>query len=193
METQTLHQNKVLVLDLDDTCFNMREVLYQSLKGYTGKDIHWQQWHQFYLPALYGNTIDEFFAVWQKDKVIENCTLEPGLVEFLCQAKAMGLDIHALSARGWHPKGYELTCDFIEKHDLPFDGVHIVDHSKTKAEYIQSTFDDVHSFVDDNFDHYHLATEKGINSYLINRPWNQKYQAKCSSHRIDSLNSLILK
>lgn len=184
---------KALILDLDDTCLNLRDVLYMSIKNLAGKDIHWQQWDQFHLPSIFGGSFDQFATAWVKDQVLENCTLEPGLFEFLQQAKSMGLAIHALSARGWHPQGYEITCDFINKHKLPFDGIHIVDHSKTKAEYMLDNFVDIHSFVDDNFDHYMKATDAGINSYLVNRPWNQKYSVKCHSHRINGIHSLILK
>ena len=179
-----------LVLDLDDTCFNLRDVLYQSLARQTGCDIHWKNWDQYFLPNIFPCTADEMFSQWISDQVLENCTLEPQLHEVLTYAKQLGLNVVALTARGWHPDGYALTCQFIERHNLSFDEIHVIDHSITKAAYMQKHFKHITAFVDDHADHFRNAQHIGINSFLVNRPWNKHYDIP-THLRLDSIGDLL--
>lgn len=163
-----------IVFDLDDVLANLRENLMAMLTKRTGRDIHWRQWLNYELSGLYQANAEQIVQWVQEDEVLEAVTLEPHAKAAVDAAKAAGLRTAVVTARDWHPRGQTLTEEWLGRHDLSLDELHLVPLFGNKAA-ILSELGRVEHFIDDHLGHLYPARDlPGVNNVLlVDRPWNR--------------------
>lgn len=75
--------------------------------------------------------------------------------------------------------------EWLEKNNFPCVPVHVVNGTKVKV--LQDA--DVDIFVEDKYDNFKELNNKGIFTYLLDRPWNTRYNI--GHKRIYSLNEIV--
>lgn len=165
---------KWIIFDVDDVVVSYRESLYQSFKA-LGKDIHWSKWETYKHVKIYDlKDYNEFLNHMIEHKVVENSLIEEGVSKLIHQLKEDGYSIGFLTARSWHPQAYEITKNFVKKHQLPIDKVIIANFQGKKTDYLQEFEGEIVGFLDDSLTHVEDFIHANIpNAYVMDRPWNQ--------------------
>ncbi len=115
-----------VVFDLDDVLANLREELMTMLRLRTGRDIHWREWRSYKLDGLYGVSVKQILQWVMEEEVLEAAALERRAAETIEAARSAGYRIAVITARGWHPRGELLTWQWLERHALRVDELHLV-------------------------------------------------------------------
>lgn len=86
----------------------------------------------------------------------------------------------------------QLWCEqWLEKNNFPCAPVHVVDGSKSTILKNMVDEDKVDWFVDDKYDNFVDLNKSGVFTYLLDRPWNRRYNV--GHKRIFDLKDLMLK
>ena len=90
-----------------------------------------------------------------------------GSLNCLHQIKHSGHSIHIITNRYFGTKSQYNTVKWLKLYGVPYDSITFsADKTILKSDYI----------IEDNIDNHKACLEAGINSYLIDRPWNQNTQ-----------------
>lgn len=163
-----------VVFDLDDVLANLRDHLMTMLNRRTGRSVHWREWHQYELSSVYGAPVEAIMTWVREDAVLEAATLEPHAQAAIQAARAVGYRVAIVTARGWHPAGEQITRDWLRRHDLDIDSLHLVAAFGEKADVLRGLGPVVH-FIDDHVGHLYPARSlAGVRQvHLLDRPWNR--------------------
>jgi 5'(3')-deoxyribonucleotidase len=177
-----------VVFDLDDVLANLRDPMMTMLRQRTGKNIHWSQWQSYELGPRYGTSSDNIMEWVLEDEVLEAATLEPYARPVFEAARQNGYRIAVVTARAWHPRGEELTREWLEQHELNVDELHLVPMLGNKAAVL-SDLGVVEHFIDDHLAHLYPASELPSvrQVLLVDRPWNR---SDASLRRLQCLGEL---
>jgi 5'(3')-deoxyribonucleotidase len=178
-----------VVFDLDDVLANLREQLMNMLRLRTGRDIHWRDWRSYKLDGLYGVSVEQILRWVMEEGVLEAAALERKAREAIEVARSAGYRIAVITARAWHPRGEVLTWQWLERHTLRVDELHLVPVFGNKSEILKR-LGLVEYFIDDHLGHLYPARELAQvhRVYLLDRPWNQDDD---SLHRLHNLDEFI--
>jgi 5'(3')-deoxyribonucleotidase len=178
-----------VVFDLDDVLANLREQLMNMLRLRTGRDIHWRDWRNYKLDGLYGVSVEQILRWVMEEGVLEAAALERKAKEAIEVARSAGYRIAVITARAWHPRGEVLTWQWLERHTLRVDELHLVPVFGNKSEILKR-LGLVEYFIDDHLGHLYPARELAQvhRVYLLDRPWNQDDD---SLHRLHNLDEFI--
>lgn len=180
---------KSYAIDIDDTLINLRVPMMQALNLYTNKSIHWKDWTGNNLETTYGISTEEFVDILVNGRVIERAIPIPGVVEALQAIKARGDKVHLITARGWHPTGYDTTYNYCIENNIVFDTINIVPLGGSKAD-VMDKYDNMACLIDDNESNCKEVIARGYKALLIKMPWHSKSDLTTINHVSDVLNYL---
>lgn len=171
------HSNPAIIFDMDDVVAKMRERMSETLTKMSGKVVPHESWHTICCHTLYGV---EFCAdTMVRERIIERCEPEPD-AQFAFQAlHDKGFHIVIATARGWHPQGHELTQEWLERHGLPHDELHVVGlgEGSSKADVFTAVSRDrpIQAFIDDQLRYLQQADDHpSVDQVVVmDRPWNR--------------------
>lgn len=161
-------------IDLDGVVFNFADSLRRYLKhaGHHNKyDIGEGETSTWDFYKDWGLTLDEFvkhchdgvdagfvFRGGQRD----------GATEAIRRIRSFGHSIHIITDRafGATPKASQrATLEWLAEHDIPYDSLHFsADKTIVETDY----------FVEDKLENYDKLEAAGVETYLVNRPWNKE-------------------
>ena len=120
-------------------------------------------------------TIDEYYELMKGkcDSFAANVELKENVKETLTKLHNNGYEIIFITARGKeHKDPYQLSKDYLDKHQIPFDKL-IVD-SKDKS--IACIEEEIDIFIDDSLKHCKEVAEKGFEVLLFETNYNKEDQ-----------------
>lgn len=159
--------------DLDDVVANLRDLFVKSMNQKLGVNIQVKDWlsydhFQSYMSA------QEFLQLIVDDRILETCEAEPGAISSIQRLQAKGYKVAIVTARGYHPRGRQITEQWFSGQGLKVDSLQLVEPGQSKVDAL-SKLPNLVGYVDDHIKHLESIT-KGlphVNSYLMTRPWNQ--------------------
>lgn len=159
--------------DLDDVLANMREPMCASMTRRVGKKFSVSDWTDYdYFDGHM--SAKEFLQMLVDDRVLETCSPEPGAMASLQRLQAKGLKIAVITARGYHPRGEEVTLTWFAEQGVKIDSLQIVQPGQSKVEAL-AKLPNVIGYVDDHIKHLENISKAnpGMSLHLMARPWNQ--------------------
>lgn len=163
-----------ILFDVDDVLCNFRFSLQKSFEK-ENQFIDWRDWSSYEFYKIYDIDVKDLDNHFMKYRVIEDAVLDSGIKHVFDKIKEDGYQIGVITARGWHPDGYNITKKFLDTHNLSYDKIVVTDHTKNKIHYINEFNGSIHGFLDDNFHHVEMFSKHGINAFVLNRPWNKMF------------------
>lgn len=148
-----------------------------ALNGYTGKDIHWNDWDCYDLGKIYDIDMPAVADCIQNNKLLQNVELMDGSMEFLHLLKSKNYIIHIVTARAWHEKGYEVTKEWLQSRNVPYDALNVTSHAIAKIDAVKYYYNHIDLAIDDCFDHINDYNKSGLvkHSLLFHHPWNKNH------------------
>lgn len=167
--------SKIAVFDCDDVLANLRDPLEGLVSSHLKRPVSWKEWDQYDIGNIYNFHFGEICKTIVEQEVLLDLTPDHYALELLTDLKQQNYRIKVLTARGYHPKGREVTFEWLRKNNLPIDDVICVKLHENKRDYL-SLMSNVEFYVEDNHHHaeqaHHLHNVKQV--FLIDRPWNQQ-------------------
>lgn len=186
---------KLFIFDVDDVICDLKFIIYKALTEELGIDIHYNNWNSFYLDKVYGVDIKEIYNAFFKYDILRNGNLNTQIFDVLDYLKHEKIATMALTARGWHPEGNEITRIFFEENGISIPKIQVVQHHESKSNIIsQINSHNVIGFIDDNPRHI-LETQKmcgdKVKQYILkNQPWNKETEIDSKIVRVTELNEI---
>ena len=181
---------KTIVLDCDDVLANARIPFAEVISNKTNRFVHFSEWNRWEACVENHNiTFDDIIPQILLTKVLEKLEPEVGAAIVTNMFKLLGYRIVVVSARGFHPNAYNVTHNWLNKHNITFDELIITPQNGNKAEVI-SKLGEVELFVDDNI--RNVLSVSGLDnvnqSVVMNMPWNK---LDLYDYRVDKLSDVI--
>jgi hypothetical protein len=135
-----------------------RVPLCAALQSHSGMKVHWHAWAEYTWCAFYNISIERMLRIIVEDRILETMAPEAHARETLQSARRSGFRIAVVSSRAFHPRGMQLTEDWLSK---PF----IDDYAKNVSDVAQAA-----------------ASERVA---LLDRPWNRherRFKRICDLH-----------
>jgi uncharacterized HAD superfamily protein len=186
---------RIAVVDLDDTIVALVPELIKVCNAMTGMSITEKDWTQYDAYAIYGITPKEYWDVCIREHILENARPISGAIAAMWELYGKGYELRYLTARGWHPNGFEISKNWLLNWWFPFDHkatLHVVNLGDSKAEYIRKEWRKVKIAIDDNANHINTILDDDVAErvFLINQPWN-KEDVDLDSWRIESIREIF--
>ncbi len=183
---------QLFIFDVDDVIYDLKNVIYRALLDVTGKDIKPDNWHSFNLNEVYGVDINTIFESFHKFDILRNGELNKSIYPVIEYLNKNNIETVAVTARGWHLEGNEITRKFFDDNEINIGKIHVVQHHEKKSEVI-SKFEnfDIVGYIDDNA--RHIQETRAIcgnnikNYFLKDQPWNKSYNHEDDVYRINDL------
>lgn len=163
---------KNIVLDLDDTLADFCTHIIDVLNEVHGTN-HKKDDKEDYTFSMFGYKDKEFVQAMIDYHIIENIKPFFGTKETLDYIKKTH-NIHIVTARNWHPNGYDITKKWFEDNNLPYDSIRLIYPGHSKKSAIQD-LEHIDIAVDDRDTHckefYECDTVSKV--LMVNQPWNK--------------------
>ena len=176
---------KNIILDLDDSLADFANHIIETFNLIYNKDFKKED-KDDYSFSVYDLNEKEFVQAMIDNNIIENIKPFFGAKQTLdCLHQTH--DIHIVTARSWHPNGYNITKKWFENFELPYDSIRLVYPGNSKKEAIKDLVH-VAIAVDDRDTHCKELSEcKNIDTVLmVNQPWN-----KYATGNINRINNIM--
>lgn len=163
----------VCLIDLDDTLVDLKTPLMLALNRRTNKNLHWNSWDTFDLTATYNITNAEFLNICIEENVLNDAVIHDSSKKFLDDLNFLGYHTVLITARGWHPRGKNITEEWVSNHNLSINELIVVGMEQSKTDMI-SKFNNIVFSIDDRIKHCreYKNTNKIRHVLLYNMPWN---------------------
>ncbi len=170
-----------LIIDVDDTVANIRDLVAYACSQESGRNIHWKDWSTYQWEDIYGEL--DFVDLMLRWKVAERAMPDGDLwYQVVIHAKKMGWNVTFITARAWHPNAKDVTENWLLENGIGFDEVVIVEHSFPKINLILDRYDPVWIIEDSphNLNDL-LASPFGDRVIKMQRPWNVGIPHHCNA------------
>ena len=188
---------KLFIFDVDDVIYELKHIIRDALTDATGKDIHPDNWFSFNLNEVYDVNMETIFNAFHKFYILRNGSVNLEIYPVLEYLKKNNIETMAVTARGWHSEGNEITRRLFADNDIGINSIHVVQHHEKKSEVISKIEGfEIVGYIDDNARHIQEtknACGSNIHNYFLkDQPWNQHYSVEneIGVHRIDKLASV---
>lgn len=179
----------VISFDCDDVLANLFEVFYEEMSQHTGLSPCLTEFTDFKAITRPFGVEDYPSDLLLERSALERCPVLPGAQEAMEWAKRQDFHVIVVTARGWHPRAYDVTSSWLEKNSMPFDTLHVVPPIGSKTGEFDR-YDNILCHIDDCKTHVESARmHKNIkNSIVMSKSWNFDYPDHHDNvHRLDSL------
>lgn len=176
----------IIGFDLDEVLCNLRDGTMAALRRRHGYYPHWSEWTTFGHNRAHGVSDEEYLRIIVEERILEAAALEPFAREVIDDCHRLGFRTAVITARGYHPRGEEVTREWLDRHALKIDELRIVKFGESKVDVIRA-LGPVRAYIDDNADHIDALYAAGVGGDLrmISRPWNADVDA---FYRLKDLN-----
>lgn len=186
---------KLFIFDVDDVIYDLKNIIRTALTDVTGKDIHPDNWFSFNLNEVYDVDLKTIFEAFHKHDILRNGNLNFEIYPVLEYLKKNNIETMAVTARGWHSEGNEITRRLFDDNNIPIDNIHVVHHHEKKSDVISKIEGfEIVGYIDDNARHIQetkiVCGENIKNYFLKDQPWNQSYEHGLDVHRIETLHDV---
>lgn len=173
MATQTCFRIDTVILDCDDTLFNLRAVMMSALNKHTGKSIDWRAWSGYCAHEHYGIAKQTMLDILVSESALERETPEPGAYEFVKQIKQRGYAVEIWTARGYAPNAFETTRQQMFMLGIDPSCVRILDVDECKADRLMA-HPKACLLIDDNPNYARKLIQHGYREHVRvpALPWN---------------------
>lgn len=189
---------KTIILDLDDTLGCLKSRLQEIYRRATGDNtISYNDWDNYGHPNRYGISSEQLSELFIEDNSLQLMKPFEGAVEVTALMKSRGFNVEIVTARGWHPDGYNVTKKWLDDNYISYDRINIVPLFQCKEEATRH-IENVALFVDDRLDHCVNVYESGRigKSLVLAQPWNRDYHDEHPNYnpniiRIDNIYDVL--
>jgi 5'(3')-deoxyribonucleotidase len=180
--------NKIAVFDCDDVLANMREVLVERIGNLLNRKVSVDEFDTYDLNNVYGRHPQFDEGAVFRDIPLEQLNPEPGAAMLTHYLKCTGWKIAMVTARGNLPNGRQRTIDWLNRHNIIVDDLHVVTVYDGKRAALES-LGDIAFYVEDNHQHVEIAhTLPNIHDiYLMDRPWNKQTTVGTRVNSLDAV------
>lgn len=187
---------KTISFDLDDVLCNFMDSFRQAVNKSQGTSVVYEEitdytkHHSFFGCAEYPH------QVLIRGQTLENCLPLAGSKEVLAELKERGYRVIIITARSWHPDGYRVTSEWLEKHDIPYDELHLTDPHKGKMGAYE-LYEKIDFHIDDSPMNYRDAERSPhvVTPVVMQCPWNREVCAEpgtLSFNTLEDFKNLVL-
>lgn len=179
-----MSDRETIVFDLDEVLANLRDPIMRAMHKASGKLIHHREWEKHDLTQAYQVSNEVLLEIFCEHAVLQSAHPEPGARETIDLAKRCGFQVAILTARAWHPEGAAITEDWLYRHRIEPDFLHLVNLHEKKSDLV-ADYGAVRFLIDDHPGHIQDIS-KLVNVHravLRDRPWNKhmrEYLRVCS-------------
>lgn len=185
-----MKDQKIIILDLDDTLGNFRETASNTLNKKYNKNFSVDDWEHHLIEQLYNITKQEFISDLEELRVLERMKPHYESKSFTRSLKEQGYYIVILTARNWHPYAYNITKRWLDSWDISYDEIILCGIDDNKASIVNDRFGNVKFVVDDSpYQLWNYILDTSTEEvYMYNMPWNNdKALDICGGKRINNL------
>lgn len=164
-----------IVLDLDDVQGDFLSYILRVLNAKTGRNMMPQDLTEFRYSLLFPEISEtEMVEIFIEHKIIENLNALEGAAEATRILTAAGYEITVVTARSWHPRGMQVTGEWLESHGCIFKNLLISDFGANKSDYYRQISSKFALIVDDVSKNINQAIDSNMfeEVALITKPWN---------------------
>lgn len=184
---------KIAIIDIDDTMADLRTPMCNSLNIVCEEKYHWEQWTgDNTVENLYGITTNKLLSTIEDDGLLEHLQPHPEVAEFMHLLHKLDYYVVFLTARAWHPRGVQVTEQWLKANNIEYDKLIVCPLEANKAEIVREHFDEVDFAVDDSVRHCRSYSNEPIikNVYVYDIPWNRDVDVG-RAKRITSLTEIL--
>ncbi len=183
-----------LYVDVDDVLSETTRALARLARERFGKVVDFEAMHSFDLRVSIGLSDEEWHVFMaEAHEAAHLSSLEPleGAREALVRTRAAGWAVHVITGRP--PDVREITAAWLERHELPFDAIEMVDkygryagHGTLSREALLARAYPV--VVEDSLEIAEALVTAGTRRVLLmDRPWNRRpVRASAAIRRVSS-------
>lgn len=183
--------SNTVVFDIDDTTGSLKKELVKLLRTeLSNPSICYSEWTQQSVEQLYNVSWEQMRGFMLNHRVMELMEPHEGAPEAIQSLRANGYRVEFVTARGWREDAYEVTKTWLDKNDIPYDGINIV-HLHECKEQVTRHIDNICCFVDDRVDHCLAMSLSGRvkHSIVYSQPWNDQYRG--SLQKVNSFADIL--
>lgn len=159
-------------LDIDDVIADFWEAGIPIFNKKYGVDAKKEDFDQFdAMSRVYNITYQDFLDTIINENMFERMKPYSGVPEVVQGYREAGAEVIMVTSRGFHPNAFDLTKEFLDRHEIPFDQLHIKASGRTKDEYIDGAIDIFVDDLPDNLIDIKLSG-KARRLAMIHQPWN---------------------
>lgn len=166
-------KSNVAVFDCDDVLANLRDPLQDLVGEHLGQIVSWTDWNQYEIGKVYGFDFNHVCQMLIERDILSKLQVDPHAKQLIESYRNDGIRTVILTARGYHPKGKQITERWVADNNLPIDEVRCISLHEEKRDHLKH-MNDVHVYVEDNHNHaeqaFGLPNVKKV--FLLDRPWN---------------------
>lgn len=186
---------KPFAIDIDDVLARFADAIHRSLCTRYPNIKPVAQWNSFLWAEINNIPYDDFIQMMIDDNLLATCVPVPGAAHAMQSIRDSGASLVLITARGYHPQGYELTQAWLNHHGIPFDDLIVVPNGLNKAQAAIGKYPKGFTYmIDDNADNLDHMRDAGLvsNPILIDQPWNQERKDfKMGSSRFKTLSDFV--
>lgn len=169
------HGRPVIVFDLDDTLFNLRDALRSILTDELGHEA-WRNVQTRLNGRAKRQSVSAatLLEIAFRRRLLELGDLEPQASYVVAELRAMGYAIEVWTARGAYPDAFQITLETLRPLGIGRESVRVLRSRASKARLL-SQRSDVCFLIDDSLTHARQACQAGYANrvILMSRPWNR--------------------
>jgi len=170
-----IDNKKVAIIDCDDVIMGFKKLMCEALNRHTGKTVHCEQWTTYNVIEFYDDlALDDFYKVIIENELLKKGEPNENVRETILKLKEMGYHIVIITSRAYHPNAEELTKQWMEKHRIPYDDIHVSGNGIKKSSCAK-IYKNIEFVIDDNLDNL-IDFEVNSNAkklFLVDQPWNR--------------------
>lgn len=185
----------IVAYDMDEVLCNIREHSLNSLCAHSGQYLHWSQWADYAMYESFGLSWEQYSSILIEERILERALPEEGAREVVAMTRELGCRNVVITSRGFHPRGAEVTTEWLDGHRYPVDEVVVVSSGHEKAAVFTRLASQapVLAFVDD-----HSATLDAVRAcnvlerlVLRDRRWNRNEMRYQRIHDIREYGDIV--
>lgn len=174
----------LLILDADDVAFDFKNPAYRGLKKDFNIQVPADEWYSHDLEKILNLSNEKIIESFYNNKVLEESKINDGLKELVDEANRNNVSVVCLTARGWHPKGKEITEKAFLGADINIENVIAIPLHESKGDVIK-TLQIEHRILGFADDHPRHVTEvfersdiKVENVFVVDQSCNYNFSLK---------------
>lgn len=181
---------RIACIDIDDTIGNLRVPVEKMLKKESGIDVSCKDWHALSAELHYNISEDRFFEMLLEQDILQKMKPHPETRKFLEYIKSAGGIVMMVTARRWHPDAKNITENWLNQYNLPYDLLSIVDLKSDKRMVVEG-YNPIFT-VDDSIKHClsYAKCDTIDNVYAYSMPWNTRKKDDLLEHGVKFIDNL---
>jgi uncharacterized HAD superfamily protein len=169
-----MEQKLKIGIDLDDVVFEFVKELIKEIKSKYNIEINFEEVYSYYFPDVFGVSLEQIIEILNKldNTKLKLCEKSKDCINKLSKNHKVYFITSRVKREG--------TLDSLNQHfsGLDFDlffssNYHVKTFEKTKGELCKEL--DINFMIEDDEKHCISCSEKGIKSFLLDKPWNKNF------------------